>query len=219
MAVKSWLKHRLLQSETIVHESGQLSVWLQHGFLKLGLSAICIDARRAHKSLSARLNKSEASDAEGLAQLARTGWFTPVFVRSLKADRLQALGGARERMIRLRKDLEGHIRLVLKTVSIRMTGATQRQLRQKFRGQLAAAGETGPVLRISAGAFIEMHAMPCKTAADLGKALKTKAETHPASKRLTTIPGVGRIMALSFIALIGDPNEFTKPSDEGAFPR
>lgn len=50
--------------------------------VELGLPAICIDARKAHKSLSARLNKSDSADAEGLAQLARTNWFTPVHIRS-----------------------------------------------------------------------------------------------------------------------------------------
>ena len=147
MAVEIWFKKRSLKPETIVHESGQLSIWLQRGFLERGLPAICIDARRAHKSLSARLNKSDASDAEGLAQLARTGCFTSVFVRSVQADRLRALVGAREKMIRLRKDLEGHIRGILKTFGIRMTGVTQGKMRQRFRDQLAAAGETDPVLR------------------------------------------------------------------------
>lgn len=217
MAVKSWFKKRSLEPETIVHESGQLSIWLQRGFLELGLPAVCIDARRAHKSLSARLNKSDASDAEGLAQLARTGWFTPVFVRSVEADRLRALVGARERMIRLRKDLEGHIRGVLKTFGIRMAGVTQGKLRQKFRDQLAAAGETDPVLRIMADAFIDIHAMLCKAAADLGRALKTKVETHPVAKRLMTIPGVGPIVSLSFITLIEDPSRFTKSTDVGAY--
>jgi hypothetical protein len=44
-----------------------LSIWLQRGLAHLGLPATCIDARKAHKSLSARLNKSDAADAEGLA--------------------------------------------------------------------------------------------------------------------------------------------------------
>ena len=216
MAVKGWFKNRSLEPETIVHESGQLSIWLQRGFLELDLPAVCIDARRAHKNLSAQLSKSDASDAKGLAQLAQTGWFTPVFARSVEADRLRALVGARERMIRLRKDLEGHTRGVLKTFGIRMTGVNQGKLRQKFRDQLAAAGETNPVLRLMADAFIKIHAMLCKAAADLGKALKTMAETHPVAKRLMTIPGVGPIVSLSFVALIEDPNKFAKSTDVGA---
>ena len=53
--VAGWFRTRSLQPETIVHESGQLSIWLQRGMVDIGLPAICIDARKAHKSLSARL--------------------------------------------------------------------------------------------------------------------------------------------------------------------
>ncbi|WP_254446723.1 transposase [Ruegeria sp. HKCCD8929] len=116
--VADWFSNRSLSPSRIVHESGQLSIWLQRGLVRLDLPATCIDARKAHKALSARLNKSDMADAEGLAQLARTGWFTPVHVRSEEADRLRSLVGARERLIRLRKDLEGHIRGVLKTFGI-----------------------------------------------------------------------------------------------------
>ena len=138
-------RNRSLMPRRIVHESGNLSIWLQRGMTRLGLPATCIDARKAHRA--SRLNKSDASDAEGLAQLARTGWFTAVHIRSEAADRLRCLFGARERLIRLRKDLEGHIRDVLKTFGIRMIGIGQGRQRQAFRDQLAAAGETDPVLR------------------------------------------------------------------------
>ncbi|OIQ24269.1 MAG: IS110 family transposase, partial [Alphaproteobacteria bacterium MedPE-SWcel] len=168
--VEGWFRNRELKPRRIVHESGMLSIWLQRGLAGLGLPAICIDARKAHKSLSARLNKSDAADAEGLAQLARTGWFTPVHIRSEEADRLRSLVGARERLVRLRKDLEGHIRGVLKTFGIRMIGIGQGRQRQAFRDQLAAAGETDPVLRAIADAFIATHAKLCQVADDLDKA-------------------------------------------------
>ncbi len=130
--VAGWLKTRSLAPKRIVHESGQLSIWMQRGMIQLGLPAICIDAREAHKGLSARLNKSDRADAKGLLQLARMNWFTPVHIRSEESDRLRALVGGRERLIRLRKDLEGHIRGVLKAFGIRMTGIGQAQKRQAF---------------------------------------------------------------------------------------
>ena len=105
--VAGWFRTRSLSLRRIVHESGQLPIWLQRGLERLGLPATCIDARKAHKSLSVRPNKSDAADAEGLAQLARTGWFTPVHVRSEKSDRLRSLISARAQLISLRKDLEG----------------------------------------------------------------------------------------------------------------
>lgn len=215
--VAGWFRNRSLQPETIVHESGQLSIWLQRGMVKIGLPAICIDARKAHKSLSARLNKSDAADAEGLAQLARMNWFTPVHIRSEDADRLRSLIGARERLIRLRKDLEGHIRGMLKTFGIRITGVGQGKQRQGFRDQLAVAGETDPVLRIIADGFIAAHSTLCQAAADLERSVKAKAKSHPVAHRLMTIPGVGPIVSLSFVALIDDPSRFSKTSDVGAF--
>ncbi|KHQ50025.1 MULTISPECIES: IS110 family RNA-guided transposase [Mameliella] len=215
--VAGWFRTRSLTPNRIVHESGMLSIWLQRGLAALGLPATCIDARKAHKALSARLNKSDAADAEGLAQLARTGWFTPVHIRSEDADRLRALVGARERLIRLRKDLEEHIRGVLKTFGIRMTGIAQGRQRQAFRDQLAAAGETDPVLRVIADGFITAHATLCEAADDLDKSVKKKAKAHPVARRLMTIPGIGPVNALSFIALIDDPNRFSRTSDVGAF--
>ena len=215
--VAGWFRNRSLTPRRIVHESGMLSIWLQRGMTRLGLPTTCIDARKAHKSLSARLNKSDATDAEGLAQLARTNWFTPVHIRSEEADRLRSLIGARERLIRLRKDLEGHIRGVLKTFGIRMTGIGQGRQRQAFRDQLAAAGETDPILRTIADGFIAAHSTLCQAADDLDKAVKRKAKAHPVARRLMTIPGVGPVNALSFIALVDDPNRFSRSSDVGAF--
>lgn len=215
--IAGWFKNRSLKPKQIVHESGQLSIWLQRGMAQLGLPAICIDARKAHKCLSARLNKSDAADAEGLAQLARTGWFTAVHIRSKEADRLRSLIGARERLIRLRKDLEGHVRGVLKTFGIRMTGISQGRQRQAFRDQLAAAGQTDPVLCMIADGFIAAHVTLSQAAADLDAAVKKKARANPVARRLMTIPGVGPVVSLNFIALVDDPVRFGKTSDVGAF--
>lgn len=215
--VAGWFCMRLLSPRKIVHESGQLSIWLQRGLERLGLPALCIDARRAHKSLSARPNKSDAADAEGLAQLARTGWFTPVHVRSEESDRLRSLIGARAQLISLRKDLEGHVRGILKTFGIRLTGIGKGGQRQAFRDQLAAAGARDLVLRTIADGFIAAHATLCQAAAELDSAVKEKATKHPVVRRLMTIPGVGAIVALSFVALVDDPGRFQKSENVGAF--
>jgi transposase len=216
-AVSSWFQQNGLAPERMLHESGQLSIWLQRELSKRKLPAICIDARKAHKSLSARPNKSDAADAEGLAQLARTGWFSPVHIRSEEADRLRAMLGAREWLIRLRKDLEAHVRGVLKVFGIRMHGVSQGRHRQGFRDQLASAGETDPMLSAIADGFIEAHETLCRAAADIEHALKEKARDNEAARRLMTIPGVGTIVALNFVALVDDPTRFRRVADVGAF--
>ena len=42
--------------EKIVHESGPLSIWLTRELKDRGAPIACIDARAAHKALSARMN-------------------------------------------------------------------------------------------------------------------------------------------------------------------
>lgn len=57
-AIVDFFAGKNISPESIVHESGPLSIWLQRGLERLGQPAICIDARKAHKALSAHLNKS-----------------------------------------------------------------------------------------------------------------------------------------------------------------
>src|SRR5512132_1966110 len=49
-------------------ESGLLSTWHWHALKALGLPVVCLDARHVKAALSLRLNKTDANDAEGLAQ-------------------------------------------------------------------------------------------------------------------------------------------------------
>ena len=119
-AIAGVLRRRAGEVVRVVLESGQLSTWLTRELRALGLPVVCVDARQAHRALSGRLNKSDPADAEGLAQLARTGWYREVHVKSLGSDRLRALLGARDRLIRMRKDLESQIRGTLKAFGIRL---------------------------------------------------------------------------------------------------
>lgn len=216
-AISAFFAENGISADRIVHESGQLSIWLQRQLERLGLPVICIDARIAHKALSAKLNKSDRADAEGLAQLARTGWFTPVHVRSENADRLRTLIGARDRLIRLRKDLEGHVRGVLKTFGIRMAGVSQSRSRAGFREQLATAGEIDPVLAIMAETFMPVHETLCTAAEALEGELRAIARESPLARRLMTVPGVGPMVSLGFIATVDDATRFRKATDVGAF--
>ncbi|WP_162806670.1 IS110 family transposase [Sphingosinicella terrae] len=65
----------------VVLETGALSSFLYHSLVERGVPAVCICARHAKGVLSARVNKSDPHDAEGLAQLSRTGWFRAVHMK------------------------------------------------------------------------------------------------------------------------------------------
>ena len=59
-------------------ETGAMTPWLVHGLRAAGLDVACLDARRVKAALQMQLNKTDENDAEGLAQIMRTGWYGDV---------------------------------------------------------------------------------------------------------------------------------------------
>jgi len=90
-AMSAALTREAPEAERVVLESGTLSPWHWHGFRALGVPVACVDARKAKAVLSARVHKSDDLDAEGLAHLARTGWYAEVRVKSLVSHRLHSV--------------------------------------------------------------------------------------------------------------------------------
>lgn len=203
--------------ERVVHESGILAIWLTRELEKRGLPIICIDARLAHKALSGRLNKSDRSDAEGLAHLARTGWFTQVHIRSEASEQVRVLIGTRERLIRMRKDLEAHVRGVLRTFGIRMEPILRSRLRDNFRDQLAQAGGDEMAIGLMAEMFNPIHQALCAAVEAMDDELREIAGGSELARRLMTVPGVGPVVARAYIATLDDASRFRRATDVGAF--
>ena len=68
------LKAHCLYPARIVMETGTLSGWLVRELAKLGIAVDVIDARQAHAVMRLQHNKTDANDAELLAEIARTGF-------------------------------------------------------------------------------------------------------------------------------------------------
>ena len=203
--------------ERIVHESGPLSIWLSRELGKRGAPVVCIDARAANKALSARMNKSDRSDAEALAQLARTGWYRAVHIKSEESDRLRLLLSARERLIKIRMDIEAQARGILKTFGIRLGPVRAGRSRRDFRDQLAEVVSGDPILEVVFASLIAVHETVCQEATDLDAEIQAFAKDSPLARRLASVPGVGPIVALSFIATIDDATRFRRAVDVGAY--
>ena len=76
-------------------EAGFVSEWMYEGLRRAGLPVVCIEARHAHGVLKARANKTDRSDAHGIADLMRTGTYQAVHVKSPESQRFRALITAR----------------------------------------------------------------------------------------------------------------------------
>ena len=78
-----------------------------------------MDARQAHAALSVRPVKTDQNDARGLAEMVRMGWYREVKVKTLSAHEQRGLLMARQRLIVVRRQIEGQVRGLLKQVADR----------------------------------------------------------------------------------------------------
>jgi len=95
-------------------ETGQMSNWLTLQLRKRGLPAVCLDARHAKAALSLKVNETDANDAQGLAQVVRTGWFREVAIKSMDAQTLRMQLMARAQLVSQCQALANTIRGLLK---------------------------------------------------------------------------------------------------------
>ena len=75
---------------------------------------VCLDARHAKAALRVQINKTDANDAHGLAQVVRTGWFREIAVKSMDAQSLRLLLVARAQLVSQRQAIANTLRGLLK---------------------------------------------------------------------------------------------------------
>ncbi len=81
-AMAATVRRRAPHATRIALETGPMSAWHYRRLAALGLPVVCIDARHAKAALAMQLNKTDANDAVGLAQIVRTGWYREVASRA-----------------------------------------------------------------------------------------------------------------------------------------
>jgi len=83
---------------------------------------ICIEARHAKAVLRMQINKSDGNDAIGIARIMQTGWFKEVHVKDIHTVR--ALLASRALLVKIKRDLENHVRGLLKNLGLVIGRAT-----------------------------------------------------------------------------------------------
>jgi transposase len=172
-----------------------------------GYPVAIFEARKAKKFLTIRQNKSDESDARGLADLARLGRNTVsrVHMKSVDLEHLRSELVMRHKLVRLRVVVEGSLRSRLA-----MYGRRMKPIR-------SAIGDDGIDLREQLEPLMEVAEGLRKYLRCLDKQFERRANDNDVCKRLMEVPGVGPICALSFYSAIEDPNRFTRVSDVGAY--
>jgi transposase len=211
--IASFLADKAPDAVRIGLESGPTSTWLWHELRALGLPVICIDARHAKAALSMQINKSDRNDAAGIARIMQAGWYREVQVKRLVCHAVRAVLNSRALVVKMKRDLENQIRghlknfgLVIGKVGGNMFTARVRELVADVRLLQQAIG---PLLTVRDSVVVEIAAFDRK--------LLKLARDDDNSRRLMTIPGIGPITALAFVAVVDQPARFKRSRSVGAY--
>jgi transposase len=194
-------------------ETGQLSNWLTLELRKQGLPIVCLDARHAKAALSLQVNKTDANDAHGLAQVVRTGWFREVAIKSMDAQTLRMLLMARAQLVSQRQAIGNNIRGLLKTFGLVIARGSNGPFASRVREAIA---DNATLAMIVEPLLLAWQALR-EQIANFDRQINLRAKTDTAARRLMTIPGVGVVVSLAYIAVIDDPGRFKRATSVGAY--
>ena len=176
-ALTRWIKELDETIAAVGLEAGPLSQWLYRGLTEAGLDVVLMETRQVKGALKAMPIKTDRRDAEGIARLLHLGWFRPVHCKSVSAQEVRAVLGARKAvqqgMIALEMSLRGLLRNFGLKVGAISRGRFEARIRELATGNPMLVAATEPLLRARAalrqelaGLALQLHVsskvcLPC----------------------------------------------------------
>ena len=203
----AWLDGLDLEIAQVGLEAGALCQYLTYGLQSAGFEVVCMEARQVKAALSAMRNKTDKNDARGIAQLLRSGWYSPVHVKSMQSHRIRALLSSRKAVLSKCIDLENEVRGLFKVFGIKLPpklghGAFDGAVRDVIETDATLSGCLLPLLEARLALYRRFRELDNRT--------RHLAQDDPVCQRLMTAPGVGFVTALTYKAGVDDPTRFKR---------
>src|SRR3954464_12950725 len=176
----AWLAAHGTPMARIGLEAGPLSQGLFAGLKAAGLPVELLETRHVRAAFKAMPVKTDRTDARGIAQLMRLGWFRPVHCKSLPAQELRAILTARKLVQSKRHDLEMGLRGILRGFGLKVGSTTPRS----FEGRVRELVEGHPTLLAVADALLLARAVLGEQLGKLQKRLVSLAREDTRARLL-----------------------------------
>ena len=211
--IVAYLDDLNLEIESVALEAGTLAQYLTYGLQAAGFEVICMEARQVKGALSAMRNKTDKHDARGIAQILRSGWYSPVHVKSMHSHHIRMLLSSRKAILSKCVDLENEVRGLFKIFGIKLPpklghGAFDVAVRDIIEVDKTLSHALLPLLDARLVLYHTFRVLDNRT--------RKMAHADPVCLRLMTVPGVGFITALTFKAGVDDPGRFKRSRTVGA---
>jgi transposase len=194
-------------------EASSIAGWLHGELSDLGYPMIQVEAYHMRTALNAQRNKTDRTDALGIAQMMRLGWFRAVHAKSDDSKQVRMLLTNRRLLKRKLIDMENHIRGVLRAQGLFM-GAVGRGTFAERVLELIDGCEPAMAHFVSTMLTVRNHLLDGYN--ELHALVIAIARRDPLCRCFMEVPGVGPIAALSFKAGVDDPHRFKRSRTVGA---
>lgn len=212
-AVAASLSRRAPHLARAVLETGSCGIYLYRGLVAAAVPVVCVCARQAKGALKSWINKTDANDAEGLAQLSRTGWYREVYVKSGEAHVVRAHLLARRQIGKARRDFENQIRAMLRVFGLKVGAVAQ----GRFEERVWRLVDRAPELLVPIEQLLLARRSLLAALGKLNAEVKRLAKADRRCQTLQTMPGVGALTALAVVSALDGPARFAKSSSVGAY--
>jgi transposase len=207
-----WFAAFGLVVERIGLEAGPLSQWLYAAMKRAGLAVELIETRHVHDAFKAMPVKSDRNDGRGIAQLMRLGWFRPVHCKSVAAQEFRTVLTARKLMQTKLHDVEMSLRGILRGFGLKVGPTTPKRFAARIKEPVAGHA----TLEVVPTALLSAREALLREFAGLDKRVRELARSDERARLLMTAPGVGPLVALTYVSAVDDPSRFTSSKTVGA---
>jgi transposase len=207
-----WLRQSDVAFARIGLEAGPLSQWLYAGLREAGFAIELLETRHVRAAFRTMPVKTDRKDARGIAQLMRLGWFRPVHCKSMAAQELRAILTARKLVQGKLHDVEMSLRGILRGFGLKVGPTTRRTFADRVRELVAGH----PTLQMIAEALLSASDELGRQLGQFEAQVRSLARRNPKARLLMSTPGVGAVVALTYVAAIDDPARFRSSRTVGA---
>jgi len=203
-ALIAWFASLGVELERIGLEAGPLSQWLHAAMAKAGLAVELLETRHVRTAFKTMPVKTDKKDARGIAQLMRLGWFRPVHCKSAPAQEVRVVLTARKLLQGKLHELEMSLRGILRGFGLKVGATTPRT----YASRVKTLVEGHATLEAVTSALLKAREAFADELRGLERRIQAMARQDERVRRLMTTPGVGVLVALTFVAAVDDPERF-----------
>jgi transposase len=205
-------KHFGGEPRRIALEAGAQSAWISRELKRLGHEVIVANPREL-KWITSSDTKNDPVDARKLALLARADvrLLAPVEHRSAEQQAELAVIRARDAILRARTLLINSARSIAKGFGVRLPKSITGTFGER------AIEALPEFLRTALTGLLQQIDAISREIAGYDQNIGQLAGAHPELKRLESIPGVGRLTAMTFVLTLGRAERFAHSRDVAGF--